>query len=39
MVAALRSRAAADPAVAAQVDASVRRVLALKERLGLIRCG
>ncbi|MEU2348617.1 glycoside hydrolase family 3 N-terminal domain-containing protein [Modestobacter sp. NPDC049651] len=35
---ALADRAAADPAFAARVDESARRVLQLKERFGLLRC-
>lgn len=38
MTAAIEQRAARDPAFAAQVDAAVRRVLALKQELGLTGC-
>jgi hypothetical protein len=38
MVGALRDRAKADPAFAAQVDAAARRVLELKVRRGLAAC-
>ena len=38
MAAALVDRAAADPAFAARVDQSALRVLALKERFGLLAC-
>jgi beta-N-acetylhexosaminidase len=38
MAAALAKRAAADPAFRAQVDASVTRVLTLKDRMGLLPC-
>ena len=38
MAGALAERAAADPAFAARVDASALRVLALKERFGLLPC-
>ncbi len=39
MAAALATRYAADPAFAAKVEASVGRVLALKQGLGLLPCG
>ncbi|MBK7611688.1 MAG: glycoside hydrolase family 3 protein [Actinomycetales bacterium] len=39
MLAAVKARAATDPAFASGLDASVRRVLELKARFGLIRCG
>ena len=39
MIAALRDRAAADPAFAARADDAVRRVLTLKQERGLLRCG
>ena len=35
---ALKAKAAADPAFAAKVQASVQRVLTLKERMGLLPC-
>ena len=38
MVGALTSRAAADPAFAAKIDAAAARVLALKARFGLATC-
>ena len=38
MAAAIQSRAAADPAFAVQVQDSVVRVLALKEKMGLLHC-
>lgn len=38
MAAALARRAAADPAFRAQVDASVTRVITLKDRMGLLPC-
>lgn len=38
MLAALTAQAAKDPAFATQVDASVTRVLTLKERMGLLPC-
>ena len=39
MLAAVKARAAADPAFAAGVETSVQRVLALKGRFGLVHCG
>jgi beta-N-acetylhexosaminidase len=39
MLAAVKARAAKDPEFASALDASVRRVLELKARFGLIRCG
>ena len=39
MIAAIKARAASDPAFAAEIEQSVRRVLALKARFGLLRCG
>lgn len=39
MVEAITSRAKGDPAFAAKMDASVTRVLTLKEEMGLLRCG
>jgi beta-N-acetylhexosaminidase len=39
MLAAIRDRAATDAAFAAGLDQSVRRVLALKARFGLLHCG
>ena len=39
MIAAIKARAANDPTFAADIEQSVRRVLALKTRFGLIRCG
>jgi len=39
MLAAIHARATSDPAFAAGLDASVQRVLALKARFGLVRCG
>lgn len=36
---AIRDKAAADPAFAAKVDASLGRILELKSELGLLRCG
>jgi beta-N-acetylhexosaminidase len=39
MARAIRAEADRDPRFAAQVDASVERVLALKARMGLVRCG
>ena len=39
MIAAVKARAASDPAFAAEIEQSVRRVLALKARFGLVRCG
>ena len=39
MIAAIKARAASDPAFAAGIEQSVRRVLALKARFGLVRCG
>ena len=39
MIAAVKARAASDPAFAAEIEQSVRRVLALKARFGLLRCG
>ena len=38
MLAALEEKAAGDPAFAAEVEASVHRVLTLKERMGLLPC-
>jgi beta-N-acetylhexosaminidase len=38
MTEALRQRATAEPAFAARVDESALRVLALKERFGLLTC-
>jgi beta-N-acetylhexosaminidase len=38
MASALAKEAAADPAFQAQVDASVTRVLTLKDRMGLLPC-
>jgi beta-N-acetylhexosaminidase len=38
MIAAVRARAADEPAFAAKVEASVQRVLTLKERMGLLPC-
>ena len=35
---ALRAKAAADPQFAAKAEASVQRVLTLKERMGLLPC-
>jgi beta-N-acetylhexosaminidase len=35
---ALKAKAAADPEFAAKVQASVQRVLTLKERMGLLPC-
>ncbi len=39
MTAAVQARVARDPEFAASVDESVRRVLALKERFAVLRCG
>jgi beta-N-acetylhexosaminidase len=38
MIAAVKAKAADDPAFAAKVDASVQRVVTLKERMGLLPC-
>ena len=38
MIAAVEEEAADDDEFAAKVDASVRRVVALKERMGLLPC-
>ena len=38
MIAAVKAKAAADDGFAAKVDASVRRVVTLKERMGLLPC-
>ena len=38
MIAAVRAKAADDPAFAAKVDAAVQRVVTLKERMGLLPC-
>lgn len=39
MLAAVRARAAGDPAFAATLDAATHRVVGLKVRFGLVRCG
>ena len=39
MLTAVRTRAAADPDFAAALDAATRRVIGLKVRFGLVRCG
>ena len=38
MIAAVKAKAADDPAFAAKVEASVQRVVTLKERMGLLPC-
>ncbi len=38
MITALAAKAADDPAFAAKVEASVQRVVTLKERMGLLPC-